>query len=85
MHREMRNLRGFKVMIYVACLVEINKHLAMFRGAKAGDKICEIELNEILLNSIPNSCIKHAYVQGFCFECITFKAAVKTFKGMEIA
>ena len=32
-----------------------------------------MELNEILLNSMLNSCIKQAYVKGFDCETINFK------------
>ena len=44
-----------------------------------------MELNEIMLNSIPNIWIKQAYVQEFDFESITIKAAVNMFEWMEIA
>ena len=44
-----------------------------------------MELNEIMLNSIPNIWIKQAYVQVFDFESITIKAAVNMFEWMEIA
>ena len=43
----------------------------MLPGAKASDKICETELNEMLLNSMPNSWIRQAYVQGFNCKNIT--------------
>ena len=39
-------------------------------GAKSSDKIGEIEINEILLNSIPNIWIKLVYVKGFDCETI---------------
>ena len=41
------------------------------------------ELNEILLNSMPNSWRKRDYVQGFDFEYINFKKAVNMFEHME--
>ena len=44
-----------------------------------------LELNENLLNSMPNSWIKQAYVQGFDSESITFKNDVDMFECMEIA
>ena len=39
------------------------------------DNMGVTELNEILLNSIPNSWSKQAYVQGFDYETIYFKKA----------
>ena len=39
--------------------------------------MCVMEINENLLNMIPNSWSKQACVQGFDCEFITFKAAVK--------
>ena len=41
-----------------------------------------MELNEILLNIMPNNWIKQAYVQGFYCEPITFKSDVKIFERM---
>ena len=43
------------------------------------------ELNEILLNNMPNSWSKKWYVQGFDCESITFKKSGNTFECMEIA
>ena len=43
------------------------------------------ELNEILLNSMPNSWSKQAYVQGFDWKYITSKKSVNLFERMEIA
>ena len=48
-------------------------------------KISVTELNEILLNSMPNRRSKQAYVQGFYCESITFKKAVDRFEHVEIA
>ena len=50
----MRKLRVLKVRRYAARMIDINEYLATFPGAKAGDNFFETELNEILLNSIPN-------------------------------
>ena len=47
-------------------------------------KIGVTELNEILLNSMPTSWSKQAYVKGFDFECITSKNTVNMFECMEI-
>ena len=49
------------------------------------DKIGVTELNEILLNSMPNSWYKQAYVQGFDCEYILYKKAVNMFEHIEIA
>ena len=49
------------------------------------DKMGGTELNEILLNSIPNSWSKQAYVQGFNCETISFKKSVNLFERMEIS
>ena len=49
------------------------------------DKIGVTELNNILLNSMPNSWSKQAYVQDFDCESISFTKAVNMFELMEIA
>ena len=49
------------------------------------DKVDVTELNEILLNSMPNIWSKQAYVKGFYCESVTFKKAVNMFERMEIA
>ena len=49
------------------------------------DKIGATKLNEILLNSMPTSCSKHAYVKGFDCEYINLKKYVNMFERMEIA
>ena len=42
------------------------------------------EINEIILNGMPNSWSKKAYVQGFYFDTISFLKAVNMFEQMEI-
>ena len=44
-----------------------------------------MELNEILLNSMPNSCINQAYVQVFYWGNITFKKDAHVFERMEFS
>ena len=66
-------------------LVDLNEYLAVFPGAKISDKMFMTELNEILLNSIPNSWNNQAYVKEFDCESITFKASVNMFERMEIS
>ena len=77
--------RSLTVRRYAACLIDLNEYLASFLGATLTDKIGVTKLNEILLNIMPNSWSKQAYVQGFDFESITFKKAVNMFEHMEIA
>ena len=48
------------------------------------DKIGMTELNEILLNSMPNSWSKKLYVQGFDYESINFKKSINIFERKEI-
>ena len=54
-------------------------------GATLADKIGVTEFNEIILNSIPDSWSKQAYVIGFDCEYILFNKAVNMFDRMEIA
>ena len=76
--------RGLKVRLYVAFLIGLNKYLDSFPGATLSDKIGVTELNEILLNSMPNSWYNQAYVQGFDCGYISFKKAVNMFEHMDI-
>ena len=46
--------RELKVKCYDACLIYINDYLDDLPGSKASVNIGEIELNEVILNSIPN-------------------------------
>ena len=54
-------------------------------GATLSDKIDVTELNKILLNGMPNSCSKKAYVQGFDCGYISFDKSVNMFEQMYIA
>ena len=58
-----------KVNCYADHLIDFNDYLAAFPGVKGADNIVETDLNEILLNSMPNVWSKQAYVQ--CFDCET--------------
>ena len=73
MHRVMRKPRKLKVRLYAACLVDLNELLASFPWKKLTDNIGMVELNEILLNSMPNSWIKQAYVQVFTANLLLLK------------
>ena len=71
--RYMKNSRSLKGRRYAAHFIDLNEYLASFPGATMVDKMGGTELNEIPLNSIPNTCSKQACVQGFDCENISFK------------
>ena len=71
MRRGMRNPRRLKEWRYASCLTELNEYLDSFPGEKLTDKIGMKDLSGNLLNIMPNSWSKQAYVQGFDFESIT--------------
>ena len=50
----MSKTRKFKLRHCAACLIVINDDLDVFTESKASDKIVEMELNKILLKTIPN-------------------------------
>ena len=54
-------------------MIYLNEYLAVFPGANSSGKICETELNEILLKKTPNSWSRQAYVQSFYYEAINLK------------
>ena len=60
-----RKPHGLKIGCYIARLIELSGYLPSFPGSTPTHKIGMTELNEILLNSTPNSWSKQAYVQGF--------------------
>ena len=70
MRRGMKKTCSLNVRRYAARLIEPNEYLASFLGETLTDKISVTQLNDILLNSMPNSWSKHAYVQGFDCESI---------------
>ena len=45
MYRGIRNPRGLKVRRYEACLIDLNKYLDLFSGAKMTDKIGATDLD----------------------------------------
>ena len=67
----------------MARLIELNEYLALFHGAALSDKFGVTDLNKSLLNSMPNSWSKQAYVQGFDRDF--FFKAVNIFEKMEIS
>ena len=68
----MRNLCGLKVRHYTARLIDIIEYLALFSGEELIEKIGVTELKAFFLNSMPNSWIKQAYVQGVDSGYVTF-------------
>ena len=52
-------------------MIDLNEYLATFPEAKASNKNSDTELNEIVLNIIPNVWSEQAYVKGFDCEYIT--------------
>ena len=81
----MRNPHRLKVRRYASRLIDLKEYLDSFPGGKLADTIGMMELNDFLLNSMPNSWSKQAYGQGFDCESITFKEAVNMFKHMDIS
>ena len=68
-----KKTRSLRVRRYAARLIDLNEYLASFPGAILADKIGVTELNEILLNSMPSSWSRQAYVQGFdCYLKMTW-------------
>ena len=66
-------------------MIEFNECLAFFFGAKLTEKIGITKLNDILLNSIPDSWSNKVYVHIFYFEYTDFKRDVNMFECMEIS
>ena len=65
--------RALTVRRYAARQIGLNEYLASFPGATLNKYIGVTELNEIPINSMPNSRSRQAYVQGFNCESVTFK------------
>ena len=85
MRRWMRNQSGLKVRRYTDRLIGINKYLDYFHGETLAETIGVNELNEILLNGMPNSWINQLYVQGFDWESISFLKSVNMFELVDIS
>ena len=79
-----RKPRGLKVRRYTDCMIDLNEYLAVLPGARSGDKMCEMELNGVLLNSTLNRGTRQAYEQGFGCEYVTSKKSVNIFERTEI-
>ena len=50
---------------YAEQLIDLNEYLDYLPGVTLADKIDVTELNEIILNGMPNIWYKQSYVQGF--------------------
>ena len=85
MGRCMKKSRILKMRRYAARLIYLNEYLTSFPGSATTDKNSVTELNDISLNSMPNSWSKKAHVQGFDCKSISFKKAINMFERMEIA
>ena len=72
MCRGINNPLRLKLRSYADRLIYLNEYLDFFPGAKMTDKIGLTELNEILLNIMPNGWSKQAYMKGFYCKYITF-------------
>ena len=68
MIRGMRNLHGLKVRLYDDHMIDIDKYLDVLTWTKESNKICVTKLYKSLLNRMPNSCSKQAYMQVFDCE-----------------
>ena len=64
----------------MARLIDLNEQLDLLPGSKLTETNGMMEIKEIFLNSMPNSCINQAYVQGFYCNSITFKNYVNVFE-----
>ena len=72
MRRGMKKTRSLTVRRHAARLIDLNEYLVSFPGVNLTNNIDVTELNEIILNIMPNRWSKQAYVQGFGCEYITF-------------
>ena len=84
MCRAMKKPCSLRLRRYAARLIDLNEYLASLPVATLADKIGVTELNEVLINSTPNSWYKQAYVQGFYCKPILFTKAVNMFERIEI-
>ena len=74
MRRGTRNPRKLKVRCYAACLIGLNEYFYVVTGSKGSDKIGEIELNEILFNSMQNGWSKKRMCRGFIVKLLLKKS-----------
>ena len=67
------------------CLIELSKYLYSLPGAKMSEKIGVIDIDEILLISLPKSLSKQEFVQGFDYEYTTLENSVDMFEHIDIS
>ena len=72
MRRGMKKTSALTVRRYLERLIGLNWYLVFFLGETFNDKIGVTDPNKILLNIVPTSCYKQAYVHDFVFESIMF-------------
>ena len=73
MRHGMSKLYCLKLRCYADRMIDINDYLSIFFGSKTSDKNCEMELDQFLLDIMPNGWSRQADVQGFDCETITLK------------
>ena len=69
----MKKLRSLTIRCYTENSIDLNEYLASSPGANLTNKIGVSELDEILLNSMPNIWYNQDYVQGLDCDYITKK------------
>ena len=66
-----KKAHGLKVRHHDDHMINPNEDFYVFHWEKGSDEICKIELNKIVLNSMPNSWNNQTYMQGFDCKTIT--------------
>ena len=80
MSRAMHKPQSLSFKRFTARLAELNDYLPLLPGSIKSNKVVPEELNEILLQSIPNGWAKQSYLQGWNFEGRTYKETCKIFE-----
>ena len=78
----MRNKDELKMGCYTAFMVNLNEYLTVLPVGNENYKISDMELNEIILNSMTNGRSKQSCVKGFNCKTITFNKYVNMFEYM---
>ena len=85
MGHAMRKPQDIQLKRSSAQLTELNNYLPRFPGSRNSKKMGLEELNEILLQSVPSSWARQAYIWGWDFKGRTYKDTCDMFERMEIA
>ena len=64
MCRCIKRPHSLKVRLYAACLICLDEYLASFPGETMADNMGKTGLDKNILNSIPKSCSKQAYIRA---------------------